>query len=181
MKIKKGKIIKDILKKCFYAIICIFMLYNIVFSIRTTISKDDYLKVFGISFFNMENNLMKDDIDSGDIVITKAVDEKILKEGDIIAYTVNGKTRINKILRKRQDSYTTKSNQNYYPDIEEITYNQIIGKVIANISALGFVFSIAQSKITTGIILICLVIYFLRNKYLFTKMKKRKRKKNSYQ
>lgn len=35
--------------------------------------------------------------------------------------------KIIKIVDK-QDVYTTKFNQNYYPDIEKIPFNQIIGK-----------------------------------------------------
>lgn len=135
MKIKKEemkKIIKLILLNLIYLIIMICVLYNIVFSITTTISGKDYLEFFGISLFNIENDLMQDDLNKNDLVIVNQVEESKLHEGDIIAYTVNGQTRINKIINKN-DGYITKYNKNYQPDIEVVKYNNIIGKVIKSL------------------------------------------------
>lgn len=178
MKIEKGKLIKKILKICFYVIIIGCFLYNVMFSIHTTITNNDYFKLFGISFFRMDNDLMQDDINLGDLVIVSSDGVQDLKEGDIIAYTVNGKTRINKIFKIKQEEYTTKSNKNYNPDIEKITHNDVIGKMVGCVSSLGFLISILQSKITTVCILVFLILHFLCNKYLFTKKQERIRKKN---
>lgn len=180
MKIEKGKmikIIKKILVNCIYIIIGMCILYNITFSINTAISQNDYFKLFGISFFSMKTDLMQGDIKQNDFIIVKEVDEKELQEGDIIAYQINGRTRINKIFKAQQGEYTTKSNKNYYPDIEKITYNQIIGKKVAVVPFLGFVLSILQSKVITALLLVFLCLYFLRNKYLYEKKKERARKK----
>ena len=177
MKIEKGKIIKKILKICFYVIIIGCFLYNVMFSIHTTITKNDYFKLFGISFFRMDNDLMQDDINSGDLVIVSSDGVQDLKEGDIIAYTVNGKTRINKIFKIKKEEYITKSNKNYNPDIEKVDYNDVVGKMVGCVPTLGFVIAILQSKITTGFILVFLVLYFLYNKYLINKKKERIRKK----
>lgn len=135
MKIKKEKmkkLIKLILVNLIYLIIIICVLYNIVFSIITTISGKDYLKLFGISLFNIENDLMQDELNKNDLVIVKQVEESQLHKGDIIAYTVNGQTRINKIINQN-DGYITKYNKNYQPDIEVVKYNNIIGKVIKSL------------------------------------------------
>lgn len=180
MKIEKGKmikVIKKILVNCVYILIGLCILYNVIFSINTAISQKDYFKLLGISFFRMKTDLMQDDINKNDFIIIKEVDEEKLQEGDIIAYQINGKTRINKIFKTQQGEYATKSNKNYYPDIEKITYNQIIGKKVAIVPFLGIVLSILQSKITTAFILIVLILYFLRNKYLYEKRKERARKK----
>lgn len=131
MKIKKEKmkkIVKLILVNLISLIIMICVLYNIVFSIITTISGKDYLEFFGISLFNIENDLMQDELNKNDLVIVKQVKESELHKGDIIAYTLNGQTRINKIINQN-DGYITKYNKNYQPDIEAIQYNNIIGKV----------------------------------------------------
>ena len=151
-----------------------------MFSIHTTITTKDYFKIFEISLFKMDNELMQDDIKSGDLVIVSSVrmDSQDLKEGDIIAYTVNGKTRINKIFKVKQDEYTTKSNKNYNPDIEKITYDDVIGKMVARVPNIGGVIVVLQSKITTGCILVFLVLYFFYNKYLFAKKQERSKKKN---
>ena len=149
-KVKKGKIkflqkvkLKKIILNCIYVIIAICVLYNIIFSINTSISKKEYFKLYGISFFGMKTDLMKEDINKNDLVIVKEVEDKNLQKGDIIAYEVNGKIRINKIIDE-QEGYMTKSNRNYYPDIEKITINQIVGKKIVNIPLLGLVLELLQ-------------------------------------
>ena len=169
---KIGKIIFN----CIYAIILLCVLYNVIFSINTTITQNDYLKLLGISFFNMESELMQNDLNKGDLVVVKEAKQEKIQQGDIIAYTVNGKTRINKIINQ-QDGYTTKSNKNYYPDIEKISYNQVIGKVLINIPFWGFIITILQSKITTAIMLLFLVMYSIYSRYIYTKKQERAMKK----
>lgn len=178
MKIEKGKLIRKILKICIYVIIIGSFIYNLMFSIHTTITKNEHFQLFGISFFKMNDDLMKNDINSGDLVIVRVAKAQDLQEGDIIAYTVNGKTRINKIFKVKQDEYITKSNKNYNPDIEKITYYDVIGKMVGCVSSIGFIISILQSKITTGCILVFFVLKFLYNKYLFAKKQERIKKKN---
>ena len=113
------------------------MIYNIMFLLTRTITGKDYIKILGITFLNMDSKQMEDELSKNDLVIVKSTNEKALKEGDIIAYTINGKTRINKVINN-DNGYTTKSNKNYYPDIEKIEYSQIIGKKIFSISCLRY-------------------------------------------
>lgn len=175
MKTKKEKKIK-ILKLILYIIVGICFIYNTFYVINMTINEKDYLKVFGITFLNMENNLMQGDINEGDLVIIKEANKTDLQEGDIIAYTVNGQTRINKIINTK-DGYTTKSNKNFYPDIEKITHNQVIGKKVLNIPYMGLMIEILQSKITNAFVILCLVLYFIYNKKIYMKKMQRARKK----
>ena len=183
MKIKKGKTIKiinAILLKFIYILIGLCFGYNIIFTVNTTITQNDYFELFGISFFCMKSDLMQDDINMNDLVIVKKVEESKLQEGDIIAYSINGNTRINKIIKKETE-YITRSNKNYNPDIEKISYDQVIGKMIVNIPVLGIIISIFQSKITNAIILVILILYFLYNRYLVSKKNERARKKKIYE
>ena len=161
MKIKKEemkKIVKLILLNLIYLIIMICVLYNIVFSIITTISGKDYLEFFGISLFNIENDLMQDDLNKNDLVIVKQVEESKLHKGDIIAYTVNGQTRINKIINQN-DGYITKYNKNYHPDIETIQYNNIIGKVTKSLPLWRYInkFVTVKSYMFWYIIVLCFI------------------------
>ena len=152
------KIIKLILLNLIYLIIMICVLYNIVFSIITTISGKDYLEFFGISLFNIENDLMQDELNKNDLVIVNQVEESKLHEGDIIAYTVNGQTRINKIINKN-DGYLTKYNKNYHPDIETIQYNNIIGKVTKSLPLWRYInkFVTVKSHMFWYIIVLCFI------------------------
>lgn len=183
-KVKKGKIkflqkikFKRVVLNFIYAIILICILYNVIFSINTSISKKEYFKLYGISLFCMKTDLMEDDISKNDLIIVKEVEDKDLQDGDIIAYEVNGKIRINKIMYYEQEEYTTKSNKNYYPDIEKTAINKIVGKNIVNIPFLGLVLELLQSKIASIFTLIILILIFLYNRYMYTKKKERGRKK----
>ena len=183
-KVKKGKIkflqkikFKRVVLNFIYAIIVICILYNVIFSINTSISKKEYFKLYGISLFCMKTDLMEDDISKNDLIIVKEVEDKDLQDGDIIAYEVNGKIRINKIMYYEQEEYTTKSNKNYYPDIEKTAINKIVGKNIVNIPFLGLVLELLQSKIASIFTLIFLILIFWYNRYMYTKKKERGRKK----
>lgn len=177
MKIEKGKIIK-IFKYIIYFLLGICLSYNIIFSLNTTITKKDYMTILGITFFNMENDLMKDDISQNDFVIVKKVKEKKLQERDIIAYTVNGQTRINKIINTK-NGYTTKSNKSYYPNIEKISYEDVIGKKIAIIPSVGNLLTVIQSKTTSLILFIIFILSFFYNMYIYNKKIERARKKQN--
>lgn len=166
---------KRIISVFIYVIIWICVLYNIIFLINTSITKNDYFKLFGISFFCMKNNLMEDDISKNDLVIVKEVKDKDLQNGDIIAYEVNGQIRINKIMDIKNNIYSTKSNKNYQPDFEKITINQIVGGKVMNIPFLGLVIEILQSKLTSIFIFLFLCFNFYYNKYMYTKKKQRNR------
>lgn len=171
------KIIKYLIKYSICAFIFICLIYNIIFVLYTTITQKEYLDFLGISFFNMKTELMSGDINENSFVIMQNVDEKNLKVGDIIAYQVNDKVRINKIVNIDK-LYTTKSNQNFNPDIEKVTYNQIIGRKVAIISGVGFFCDILQSKVTTFILLMVLCLKFLYYMYLNKQRKVRNMKKN---
>lgn len=184
MKKKKNRKIefeqKRKLKKIMIAIISfiitICVLYNVLFLINTTISQKDYFHVFGISFFSVKTDLMENDLYKNNFVIVKEVTDSDLQVGDIIAYEVNNQVRINKIVDEK-DGYITKSNKNYYPDIEKITIDQIVGKEVVSIPFLGILLDILQSKIFSFFVLLFLIFVFWYNKYTHAKRKERERKK----
>lgn len=183
-KVKKEKIkflqkvkVRRVALNFIYTIMIICILYNVTFSINTSISKKEYFKLYGISLFCMKTDLMEEDISKNDLIIVKEVDDKELQNGDIIAYEINGKIRINKIIYSEQEEYTTKSNTNYYPDIEKTTINQIVGKKVVNIPFLGLMLELLQSKIASVFSLIFLILIFWYNRYMYTKKKERGRKK----
>lgn len=172
--VKKDKI--KIIQSIIYFLIILFILYNAIFLINTSISKKDYFKLFGISLFCMENDLMDNEINKNDLVIIKEVQSKDLQEGDIIAYEINEKIRINKIIDMKNE-YTTKSNKNYYPDIEKIKINDIVGKKVINIPFLGKVIKILQSKIFSVFSIIFMIFVFFYNRQIYEKKNQRIRKK----
>lgn len=155
----------------------ICVLYNILFLINTSISKKEYFKLYGFSFFCMKTNLMEQDISKNDLIIIKEADSEDLQNNDIIAYDINGKVRINKIVYYEQNQYTTKSNKNYYPDIETITASQIVGKKIANIPFLGVILELLQSKTVSIFTLVFLIFTFWYNRYMYLRRNERNKKR----
>ena len=183
-KIKKGKIkflqkvkFKKVIISFIYVIIMICVLYNILFLINTSISKKEYFKLYGFSFFCMKTNLMEQDISKNDLIIIKEADSEDFQNNDIIAYDINGKVRINKIVYYEQNQYTTKSNKNYYPDIETITASQIVGKKIANIPFLGVILELLQSKTVSIFTLVFLIFTFWYNRYMYLRRNERNKKR----
>lgn len=182
MKIKRekiAKIIRNITKYIIHIIMIICIIYNILFVLYTTMSQNEYFTIFGISLFYMPTELMSEEIEKNALVIVKNVEEQKLQAGDIIAYQINGKIRINKIIKK-ENEITTKSNRNYYPDIEKITSVQIIGKQICQIPILGLAILMLQSKILTIVIMLILILKLLYNRHMYNKRLKRIRKKNNF-
>lgn len=176
LKMKKEKIIniiRQIVKKLLKAIIIVCVIYNIIFVLYKTVFQKEYIQVFGISTFRMETESMQEDIEKNDLVITKKMGVKELQEGDIIAYQINGKIRINKIIENQNGKITTKSNKNYNPDIETITEEQIIGKKVIAIPIIGIILKIIQAKLTTFIIFVILLLKLLYNRYIQNQRRKR--------
>lgn len=178
IKFEQKRKLKKIMIAIISFIITICVLYNVLFLINTTISQKDYFHVFGISFFSVKTDLMENDLYKNNFVIVKEVTDSDLQVGDIIAYEVNNQVRINKIVDEK-DGYITKSNKNYYPDIEKITIDQIVGKEVVSIPFLGILLDILQSKIFSFFVLLFLIFVFWYNKYTHAKRKERERKRKN--
>lgn len=180
--------VEKILLKILYAIILICVLYNILYLINTTISHKDYFSLFGISIFVMDNDLMEDEISKNALIITNddELNTSDLKIDDTIVYEKKSKIKIAKIINIQVDNgktqYITKAIRNYYPDNEPVAIGKIIGKVYLNIPVLGIFIKLLQSKITTLIIIIALILKLLYNRYTYKmKIERKKKKINDWQ
>lgn len=171
--------IKKWLIKILYVMIVICILYHVMYILNTGITKNEYFSLFGTSFLTVKTKAMKPDLQKNDFVIVK--EKEGLEVGELIAYQIHGNIRINKIISIKSENgtilYSTKSNENYYPDIEKITENQIIGKVIKRIPILGAFRSFLESKVNTVIIIVLIMLKFSYNKYAYKQLRQRKRKK----
>ena len=157
---------KELITKVIYIILVLFVILNIIFLVNTTIKKSDYF------------NLME--IPRNSLLVTRKYNANDnVDVNDNIAYVVNGKIRINKVVSTEvidgKVIYHTKSNNNYFSDKEEVSRNEVIGKVIGVIPFLGILLKILQSKITTVIIIIILIMKFLYNKNMYKRRIKRKK------
>ncbi len=160
------------------SVFCI--IYNLLYLISTTLFEKKCLQIFGISFLCMPDNLMENDMSQNDLVVIKKVNKKELQKNEIIAYEVNDTVRINKIINIGE-KIATKSNKAYYPNLEKITTEQIIGKKILNIPFLGNVLKILESRILSLLIFIVLVARFTYNRNILKKAIVRAKKKEKFE
>ena len=173
--VRNKKIVINIL----YIFFVLCILFNVTYLVNTTIKEIDYFNLFGISLFSMETNLMEPEILKNSLVITKTYGKnKGVEVNDKIAYSINGKVRINEVVSIEiidgKVMYRTKSNQNYNMDSEGVSKNEIIGKAIIVIPNLGIGLKILQSKMTTLCIIIFLVIIYMYNKKVYKNKMRRK-------
>lgn len=170
---------EKIILKLIYAIFVVCILCNVIFLLNTTIKKNDYFNFAGISLFSMKTDLMKPEISKNSLVIVKEYEMKdAINIDDNIAYLVNGKVRINKVVNEKSVDgnieYQTKSNQNYYNDLEPLEEGQVIGKVAAVIPLLGGVYNVVKSVGFSIFILVLLVIVFILNRQIYKERRRRK-------
>lgn len=177
----KRKVFKKAILKIIYVILYVSVLYNILFLINTTISKKEYFKILDISIITMKSESMKPELKKNDLMIVKSYKKNNPQIKDNISYSVNNTIKTNKVFNIQEDNgeryYVTKSNNNYYPDIEKIYDNQIIGKVVCNINILGIFINIIQSKLFTIFAMILILLKISYNKYMYKMKKERRRKK----
>ena len=180
----RKNVLKTVLSKILYIMFLIMVIYNIIFLINSTITKKDYLSIFGISINTMNSDKMKPEIFKNSIIISKTVESNELEVGDNITYVVSNEIITSKIVniiyKDNEEKYITKYIQTYYPNNEEISINMIIGKEVLSIMGLGFIVKVAQSKIFTLIVLIFLLYKFLYNKEKYIRTKKRRLKKKRF-
>lgn len=142
----------------FCIVIAIFI---ILFIFSFMIEGYDYNKVPVLGKYKLMHVLtgsMSPAIEAGDIILTKAVDFKDLKEGDIITFRVGYRTLItHRIVRVNNNgSFVTKGDANNTEDIDlKIDKTNIIGKYFFKIPKGGYILRFIQSP--AGLIIFILI------------------------
>lgn len=170
--------IKKIILNILYIIICILIVMNVTILFNIITKRQEYFSISDFSILSMKDTMMSPKINKNDLLILNNNEE--IKINDIICFYSDNEIKVSEVINIIQDnggkSYITKYNNAYYPSLEEITNEQIIGKVQGNIPLLGILFNILKSKITTVIFIIALILKVLYNKYVTKQLKKRRNK-----
>ncbi len=104
--------------------------------------------------FVVQSGSMEPAIMTGDIIVVKKSEEYYPNE--TITFYNNAKQIVtHRIIKAENDSYSTKGDANRAGDDDQIAKDQVIGKVVLVIPKLGFLVSIAQSKL--GLILLLII------------------------
>ena len=177
---KLKKILLGILKLLYYiaiAFVCFIAAVLIYYIISVQIhAKDENYKP-GISIYTIVSPSMTPNINVYDVVVNIRVDDPTkIKVGDIITFksqaaTSEGMTITHRVIARDQlpdgtYEYMTQGDNNPEPDSSYVMFDNIIGKEIVTIPALGKVqFLIANKKSWLFLLLIPIAIYLIREIY----------------
>lgn len=182
--LKRKKRVKAI--KIILFIIFIVVIYNIILLGISSVGEDKSFNLFGYKAYIITSESMKPKIEIGDVIIVKKVGEEEINTDDIIAFKIDNELTnthriINIIDENGQKRYITKGDNNREEDIEEVSYDEIQGKVVMVIPALGNVVNFMQDKIivlvVVLIILIIALFYIVKSEKKETRRRKRNREK----
>ena len=141
------------------------------------------MELFGTSLLQMKTSYMEKDLSKNDLVIVKKPNKNQLIVGNIIAYKVNNKIRIDKIYKIIESKgaedtiYVTKSNKSLYPNKEHIKESQVIGKKVLSFPLLGIIIGFLQTKVATFLTLSFLLLILSYVRYKEIRYRERKKKK----
>ena len=163
---KALQIIKTILVWLIVAVAVGMMIFTLI-SVNTFDQTDR--NIFGFKFFIVTSDSMSaTDFDAGDIAISKNVDPKTLKEGDIITFLSQdpdsfGEVITHKIRRLTTDAngrpgFVTYGTTTDNDDKTVVTHEYVVGQYVGRIPKVGLFFQFL--KTTPGYI-ICILVPFL--------------------
>lgn len=146
-----------------YIFIGFIIIINLIVITTRGILKQDYPIIFGYSYFEIASNSMYPELKKGDIVVVKLSNENI-KKGDIITFKDDSFYTTHRIEKIKDNIVTTKGDANNVSD-DEITKNDIVGKVIFKLRYLGILISIIKKPITIFLAFLLLIVTsFIRKK-----------------
>ena len=157
---------KKILRFFTYPIIIFIIICALSIVMQKVVYKKNYVELFGYKSFTIASGSMMPTLDIGDVIISKKVSEKDLREGDIITFmegeghVYNVTHRIAEIVKEEGKTlYRTKGDNNNTNDDELVKYENIVGKYQFKISKIGN--WVVQIQTTCGIVVAILVIYLI--------------------
>ena len=166
-----------------YIILIPILICNIILIIQSAIQPKETPELVGIKSYVIISGSMQPELNIGDIVIVKKVED--LQEGDIISFRQGQSVithRINKIMDENGEIvYQTKGDNNNIEDSGTITDSVIEGKVIYKISKLGKISLFLQNKIIIIIIVLLLYVYISYSGVKEKRKKKRKMVREKYE
>ena len=173
---ENAKIIKKVIE-----IFAIILIYNIILIAVSSENNMSLFNIFGYKSYVIKTTSMEPTINVNDVVLTKEVEQKDLKVGDVITFLQKREVITHRITKIEENEgefeYTTKGDNNNIEDIFKISYENIEGKHVLTIPYLGKIVQILDNKLVFLIILLIILIFMfiqLRNQ---EKMDSRREKK----
>ena len=100
------------------------------------------LGIFPVVPIAVASASMVPEFNVGDVAIIKKCNSNDVTVGDIIQYKMEGYTVVHRVVEKKQSNgkviFMTKGDNNNTPDVNPVTKEQLIGKVIYKIKYIGY-------------------------------------------
>lgn len=184
-RVKKEKNTRKIINIIITIILIPILIYNVTLILQAIINPYKTPSFLGIKTYVIVSGSMLPELNIGDIVIVKTVEESELKVGDIISFRQGQSVithRISEIIEEDENKeYKTKGDNNNTEDLQTINYKTIEGKEIKRIPRIGMFVIALQNKMIIIIIAIILLLYFLQSEKNKSKKEKRKLKRMEYE
>lgn len=138
-------------------------------------------KLFGYQIYNVLTQSMEPAMPVGSAIYVKRCDPQALRQGEIITYRLSEATGLVQTHRVVENDtqakqLITKSDANALPDVDPVSYERVVGKVVVCIPVLGTVSEMLHSGpgVTACVAIFALAIILWT---LADKTKKRERSK----
>lgn len=144
----------------FLLLIMPILIINVILIIKTNLNKNQIADVMGYKPFIVLSGSMEKIINIGDLAITKNIDSKKIKIGDVIAFRKDNIVILHRVKEVHNDGdllkFKTKGDNNNVADDFFVDSNLIEGVLYTKIPYLGSVLLFLSKPV--GLIIIILVI-----------------------
>ena len=143
------KKVKSILTRVFTAFSALLFVFGlVVFVCVLNASAGKVPSVFGFSLLQVQTGSMVPEYEIGTVVVTKKVDARELKVGDVISFysldkDISGKVNTHRIVRIEHGGddnapyFTTKGDHNNEVDKTKVWPSQLVGKVVYDLGTVS--------------------------------------------
>jgi len=160
-KINRKNKIKKVIDFIIYPIVLILLICCIIVVLQAIKNPGQTPNLFGYKFFNVISGSMKPNLEIGDIVIIKEIEN--INKGDIITFKQQDSIITHRVVDIIKEDgkiyYQTKGDKNNSNDENLVEYKDIEGIYVYRIPKIGIVINNIQN--TTTMIIIILVLYLI--------------------
>lgn len=105
--------------------------------------------LFGIHPYAVTSGSMEPAIPTGSMVFSKETSFDKLKEGDVITFMISDEQTVThriKRINTDKEKFTTKGDANDVEDSKQVSYENVIGKVVLHVPYLGYMMVMSGTK-----------------------------------